>query len=93
MKTFQPFKTMHNSFGLRQQLYRFANGYGASVIDCPEAYGSKPKPFELCVIVFGTDGDYKTAFNTPVADEVIGFLDEHDVQVNLALIAALPKKG
>ena len=71
----------------KQWIYRFANGYGASVIN--DGYDADRGLYELAVVVF--DGDsYIWAEDTPVANDVLGWLSVSDVAEILVRIAALP---
>ena len=73
-----------------QHIYRFANGYGASVVRGPYTYGGPDGLFELGVIVF--DGDkWELTYDTPITDDVLGYLDLPEVAKILVRIAALPK--
>ena len=75
-----------------QWLYRFENGYGASVIRGPYSYGGDRGLFELAVVTF--DGDaYKLCYDTPITDDVEGYLTESGVQMLLEQIRALPWDG
>ena len=51
-------------------VYKFANGYGASVIHGIFTYGT-----ELAVIKFNDDECWKITFKTSITDDVIGFLN------------------
>jgi hypothetical protein len=53
----------------------FDNGYGASVVIGPYTYGSEDGLYELAVL--GSDG--KLCYDTPVTDDVEGYLSEDDV--------------
>ena len=77
--------------GGTQQVYRFPNGYGASVICTPYSYGGNRMLFELGVIVFDKEDDYHLTYKTPITDDVIGYLTERKVQNLLKKIEALPK--
>ena len=67
-----------------QWKFRFANGYGASVID--DGYGHKEGLFELAVL--GPDGGLTYA--TPITDDVLGYLTPDEVGAALDQIEALP---
>jgi hypothetical protein len=77
-----------------QKVYRFANGYGASVVRCPCSYGSGNGLWELAVVEFVGSGQYEFELtrSTPIADDVIGYLTEKRVDALLAEIEALPEK-
>ena len=57
--------------------YVFGNGYGASVIT--GGYGNKEKPYEVAVLKKRTEHDYVLCYDTPITDDVIGFLTDNDV--------------
>ena len=72
-----------------QRLYRFDNGYGASVIRHSGSYGNDKGLWELAVIRY-TDGDkYVLDYSTPITDDVIGYLDEDEIIALLVRIGAL----
>jgi len=54
----------------------FANGYGASVIKYPYSYGAEEGLYELAV--FGKDG--QLTYDTPITDDVIGYLTPEEVE-------------
>jgi len=53
----------------------FENGYGVSVVCHTHSYGSKNGLFEIAVL--GKDGDL--TYDTPVTNDVIGYLDPEGV--------------
>lgn len=71
--------------GGEQRKYKFANGYGASVIRNDMSYGGDIGLWEVAVL--GKDGDL--TYDTPVTSDVIGRLDVADVNVVLEQIEAL----
>lgn len=72
-----------------QALFRFENGYGASVIRGPYTYGGPEGLFELGVIVWGGN-NYELTYDTPLTDDVIGYLSDAEVVQLLDDIEALP---
>lgn len=74
-----------------QRIYRFDNGYGASVVEGKFYSGGR----ELAVLKFNgpTIDDWDIVYYTPVADDVIGGLELEEVEPLLDRIAALPTKG
>ena len=76
-----------------QKLYRFDNGYGASVIRGEFTYGGDEGNWELAVLKFEGEG-YHLAYPKQVcADEdVIGWLTDEQVDDLLVKIANLPRE-
>lgn len=64
-----------------QKIYRFENHYGASVVKHNFSYGGKIGKWELAVIKFNSldNFDFKLIYNTPITDDVIGYLDESEI--------------
>ena len=75
-----------------QRLYRFDNGYGASVICHNHSYGGDEGLWELAVIVYGDVG-YLLCYDTDITDDVIGYLSEEEVDQLLVSINALEKRN
>lgn len=75
--------------GGTQDIHRFPNGYGASVVQGPYSYGGDQGLYELAVIQF-TDGDkYELCYSTHITNDVLGYLTEDEVSNALALIEEL----
>lgn len=70
-----------------QYRFKFGNGYGASVIRGQFTYGGSSGLWELAVV--GQDGQLD--YETPITDDVLGYLSESDVTETLDAIAALAK--
>lgn len=72
--------------GGTQKIYRFDNGYGASVVNSSMSYGT-----ELAVIKFiDEDNDrFNLTYSTPITDDVIGYLTESELEDTLGRIQAL----
>jgi hypothetical protein len=68
-----------------QKIYKFDNGYGASVVCNFGTYGAKDGLFEVAVL----DSDGQIAYNTPITGDVIGWCDFEDVADVLNKIKAL----
>ena len=83
------------TFETNNWVFRFDNKYGASVVCHLNAgrvssYGSKNKPFELAVVKFYDNHlGYQIDFGTPIADDVIGYLSEKEVEEILERIEKL----
>lgn len=73
-------------------LFRFPNGYGASVIQGGVAFGSDTAPFELAIVQFNYDDDYQMCYNTPITHDVLGYLTESKVLGLLNQIQQLPDR-
>lgn len=72
-----------------QKVYRFANGYGASVVCGPHTYGGSVGLFELAVLKFEGKG-WTLTYDTPITNDVEGHLTQGAVDDLLDQIAALP---
>lgn len=70
-----------------QDLYEFKNGYTASVIQTPYSYGGDQGLFELAVIY-----NDELVYDTPITDDVIGYLTPEAVQEILQKISELPAR-
>jgi hypothetical protein len=71
-----------------QKIYRFANGFGASVVQHQYSYGGDRGQWELGVIKFDGD-DWDLTYDTDVTGDVIGYLEWSEVESYLDQIAAL----
>jgi hypothetical protein len=67
-----------------QWKFSFPNGYSASVID--DGYGAEDGLYELAVL-----RDGKIVYDTPITDDVLGWLTPYRVAKTLDAIAALPE--
>lgn len=64
----------------------FANGYGASIVRGPHSYGGQDGLFEVAVL----DREGNLTYDTPITDDVIGYLSREAVREVCAAIATLP---
>ena len=78
-----------------QDAYRFPNNYGASVIQSSDSYGGEEGLYEIAVLKFNSDAnnDWNITYNTPVTDNVIGYVHTNDIEKHLLDIKALPKES
>jgi hypothetical protein len=83
------YSTTQHLGGIRK-LYKFPNGYGASVI-----YGGIVNMFrpadsiEIAVLKFHNDGTYEITYDTPLTDDVIVINGEDECKKVLEQIAKL----
>ena len=75
-----------------QNVYKFDNGYGASVVQHEFSYGSHENLWELAVIHFDEDGEWSLDYSTPITDDVIGWIDMMQVMEILLQIQNLEPK-
>ena len=79
----------------QQWLFRFENNYGASIIKHFGSYGFEDDLFELAVIYFDDSSNanpkWFLSYNTPITDDVIGYLSNNDVLRYLYKIQRLGK--
>ena len=67
-----------------QKIYSFPNGYGASVIKGPYSYGGPDGKWELAVLK-----NDEICYNTPITDDVVGRLNDPEVDRLLRQISQL----
>ncbi len=88
MKTFKDlsFNIMDDDSNWIRAFMKFDNGYGVSVVKGPYTYGGKAGLYELAVL----DSDGYVCYDTPITDDVIGFLKPEDVSKYMIEIQELP---
>mgnify|MGYP006299903673 CR=1 FL=1 len=74
-----------------QIVYKFPNGYGASVISGNYTYTDAESPFELAVLRFDKKGGWDIVYDTPVTEDTVGYLDLDGVYDVLSEIYLLKK--
>ena len=84
---FKPYLKRDN--GGIQKIYKFDNGYGASVIRHEFSYGHEDGLWELAVLHFSDDDDWNIDYSTPITDDVLGYLSDEDVERTLKEIRLL----
>lgn len=72
-----------------QYIFEFPNGYSASIIKNKHSYGGRQGLWELAVV----DKDGNVLYDTPITDDVIGYLGDTQVSDYLYKIADLPAKA
>jgi hypothetical protein len=87
MKTFKDLEFIPHSTGMGGVMSRiiFDNGYGASIVCTPHTYGGDKGLYEMAVL----DSEGMLTYDTPITDDVIGYLRPEDVTDVLAKIQQL----
>ena len=75
MKTFKDLEFKPHPIGGIMSRMMFDNGYGVSVIKTPYSYGGDRGKYELAVL----DSQGEITYETPITDDVLGYLNENDV--------------
>jgi len=75
-----------------QAIFRFRNGYGASVVQHKGSYSGDKGRYELAVAMWDSerDNDWGICYSTPITNDVLGHLEPSDVFDILNQVAALP---
>ena len=75
-----------------QYVFRFDNGYGASVVKHFGSYGRDEDLWELAVVEFPRDGSetYYLCYSTAITDDVMGWLNDERVREILNEIKKIP---
>lgn len=71
---FKDYIEVQNDLGYPQTIYKFPNGYGASVIKFKYIYFG----IEIAVLKFYKGGNCDINYATPITNDVIGGLDEEE---------------
>lgn len=71
-KQFKKYIKEQNDLGYPQTIYKFSNGYGASVIKFNYVYFR----IEIAVLRFDENGNWDIDYSTPITNDVIGGLNE-----------------
>lgn len=84
MVNFKELEKIEREDGI-QYKYKADNGYGASIIQTTGSYGSKQGLWELAVL----DNTGEITYNTPITNDVLGYLTEEEVNETLKKIKNL----
>lgn len=66
----------------------FPNGYGISVVRFPGSYGANEGLYELAVLK-GLEDEWEICYDTPITDDVMGYLTIEDVETVLTQVKEL----
>ena len=71
--------------------YRFPNGYGAYVVNNSNIYGVEEVFYSIAVLKYHSDDndDHTIDYETPVTNDVIGWVHADDLDKHLAKIESL----
>jgi len=79
-------------YEIKQIVYRFKNNYGASVVQGFGTYGADDGLFELAVLEWYDEEKFHITYDTPLTNDVLGYLTPEDVEQHLDEIEALPNR-
>ena len=81
-------EVFESEVGMARVRIIFNNGYVASLISGYKAYCNRNSPYEIAVM----DKDYNILHDTPITDDVLGYLTENQVLDYLEEISNLPER-
>ncbi len=87
----EPVELRHLNGGV-QAVFRFPNGFGASVVRGPYTHGGRDGMWELGVVEWSGE-KFELTYDTDIADDVVGYLSSGEVDVLLAPINGLDANG
>ena len=71
-----------------QAIRFFPNGYGLSVVKHTYSYGYDDGLYEAAVLQ-GVDGDYDLCYDTSIANDIIGYQTEEQIELLLNQVESL----
>jgi hypothetical protein len=76
-----------------QAFHIFDNHYGVSVVRGPYTYGGRKGLYELAVVYMAPeDKESKIVYDTPVTNDVMGYLTPDNITDVMAQVEALPPR-
>lgn len=79
--------TVEESYNSRHYIFKFPNGYGASVI--PSHYFDGEEHWKLAVVFYYGEDYYELSYSTPITDDVLPNLTVEEVNKYLNYIYEL----
>lgn len=86
---FKEFKSYNVHQGI-QYLHFFPNGYGVSIVKHSFSYGNKQGLWEIAVLE-GNEDEHHITYATPITNDVIGYLNDDEVNDYCKQVSELPK--
>ena len=71
-----------------QAKHFFDNGYGVSVIKASHSYGGSEGLYEIAVLK-GFEDEWEICYDTPITDDVMGYLTKEDVETIVNQVESL----
>jgi hypothetical protein len=87
MSKFKQFPSSAINGGIQYKAF-YPNGYGASIVKHSFSHGSSEGKWELAVLK-GTKDNWNICYDTPITDDVLGYLSEKEVDSILEQIEKL----
>jgi hypothetical protein len=87
MTNFKEFKNREINGGI-QYLVFFPNGYGVSIVQHDYSYGNERGLWEMAVLK-GNEEEWTLTYDTPITDDVLGYLTEDEVNEYVNQVIAL----
>lgn len=81
--------TSRPHLGGSQDIYKFPNGFGASVVRGPYSYGGSEGLWELAVL----DAEGQLTYTTEITSDVLGYLEAEEVEETLREVMHLSSSG
>jgi hypothetical protein len=88
MSKFQQLPSTPVFDGVQHKVF-YPNDYGASIVKHQYSYGGSLGKWELAVLK-GTEKKWDLCYNTPITNDVLGYLSEQEVDSILQEIENLP---
>ena len=90
MKKLQDVKMeLNEETNIKQGKLFFENGYGISIIQGGFSYTSNENEYEIAILK-GDENNWELNYETPIASDVIGYLDENQVNQYIEKVSKLP---